>query len=483
MLRENATAIALTLAEKFIANGVRLDVLPNTPLASLMGATDRTPIAVVDVSNPQYKEVLSEVVRSTNFLPENVFNGTPHDEVQRAAVLMGARGVANHTLVIRTMVIPAIKELYDAVRQMLQDTTASSLLKFEIQYYDLPLPLRSPAMLDLINKYDHVEFDSKRFEREGVKSGDVDTDKLFSLLKTGLSVDKDLEIWINQLGAEWFLYVWKKFFQSNSHAHFGHKDDPDLKNNEALSVFLIARRLADEGPVEGTEMRHSDWLMRVKVLRSQAAAYLLQTLENWKLMNKRQVIVRSTGQNTVVVNEPVYRKWVESCASQNIEPNEVLFGNLILGRRLLTVKEFDQNALELQQAWIKYVGRTSVVERSSRLIQVKRYFERAFRQSIKDIVEADEIQRIGNYSREEVLKRFKAELETLKEKDLDDLHDAAMRLVCRSRFPHVDAESFIDDVQLIQKDHPTLSIREVTAIAAMNYVARWVCSMMVVRAL
>lgn len=484
MLRESAVAMASVLAEKFAQRGLELAVLPNTPLASLLGATDRTAIAVVDVSHPQIREVLEQAVRSTNFTPDAAHGWTPHDEIQMAATMKAKQAVLRHVQAIRLFVIPAIKELYEAAQLGMQDLSISSILNFEIKPYDLPLPLRNASFHGLIDPYGKNGYDEKKLLGERLNAGNVADEGLRAFLKTGLgSLDKELDIWAASISNDWLSYVWKKFFQSNNHVTPPASNDvQELKLTEALLVFLIARQLVDKEPIEGSSMKLSDYTLRAKYLRAQSAAFLQQTLDRWKKLSQRQVVVLRTDANTVVVNEPVYRKWLADNAQSAIDPNEVLFGSLIDNARLTTVKELDADALKLQQLWLRYVGRTSITERKSRLILLKKVLERVFRQSIAELVADEECQRVGQYDREQVLKRFRIELDQLKEKDLDDLHSVVKRLVCRARFHHIDAESFIDDISLIERDHPKLPIREITAIATMNYVSRWVCSMMMVKA-
>lgn len=486
MLREEAVVTANELAEKLAEKGITLEVVPNTPLASLMKCTDRTPMMEISTNDPAIRTVLTNVVRSTNYRPEGQTGFSQHDMMHNEAAQLAANAVRNHVMIVKTMVIPAIKSLYEKTMLELQEMRASELNDFEIVKYDIPLPLRHASFNELMsahakNRYSEASAKDNRLKVGGGYSSDMN-----DLLLTGVpSIDKDITGWLAGHDQAWVPYVWAKYLQSDNHIHAPNSvtgsATPEDKASEMLILFLLTRTLADRDPIDNSNLALSDYQMRVKTLRQQAAAYLTQSLERWNRLIKQQIIVMTQKGKTVTVCEPVYRKWLAECEQSHIEPTDVLFGNLLSNKHYISVKDLDSNAVSLQRAWIKHVGNTTLAARTTRFIHTRRILQRQFITQLNEDLESQNANLLGETNKEVVMSRFRTVLESFTERDLDDIQYMVERLVCRSRFPQTDAESFLNDMKSISVDNPNMPQREVATVAALNYLAQWGMSMITTR--
>jgi hypothetical protein len=68
------------------------------------------------------------------------------------------------------------------------------------------------------------------------------------------------------------------------------------------------------------------------------------------------------------------------------------------------------------------------------------------------------------------------ELSEVSEIDMKDLWSVSLKLVCRSRFDHTQAERILSGIEEVKRDNPSIDVREAAAVSMIKYVAYWVSS-------
>jgi hypothetical protein len=244
-------------------------------------------------------------------------------------------------------------------------------------------------------------------------------------------------------------------------------EDQESGIDTALAIFLISRKLIEGGPLPGTEMNLRDFESVAAEFRNQAGARLARVLQELKNIDKMKMLVRRTvGKNTVIVNAPVYRAWIEAGGE-----NEVLFGALVKNATLVTCDQINEQAAELKSAWARFEAITAQNESNKRFQRIKDILARHFDQQLRDITDEEEATE-GN--RHMVMKLFTEQLEKITLEDTCDLWALCLRLVCRTRFFRTDAERILGGIERVKKATPSLSVREAAAVSMIEYISWWV---------
>lgn len=468
MLTVEALEAALPLTALLDQSGAVVNPVPNTPLALLVQETRSSEqCAAVDAQG-----VVSLATQDIAYLANSRDEHTgvsPHDTTLDHLVSVGVKAVQTHLQIVRGRVVPAVTELYKAVRQHMEDVTASELLGMEVKICDLPGPMKNGAIESLISKYENTPLASPALK---MKCPDLTAQEIQTLMHTGASgFDADIDKWLAIKGETWLLTLWQNMFTQKSDAYRVFRDCVEHREDgmdHALAVFLISRKLAEEA-IEGVEMSLPAFTTLACEFRNQAAAKISRVMEDWAKLKKQGILVKWQGGKTVIVNECVYRPWIEAGGE-----NEVLFGGLLENEGFVTVARLDAEAARLKAAWNRHVGITGVIERASRFNAMKRFLATEFRRQIEALEEDTGGPDINAANRAQVMRLFNAELAKIKPTESDDLYSICLKLVCRSRFHQTDAETFLLNFERIKQSNPSMELREVGTLATIEYVADWV---------
>jgi hypothetical protein len=473
MLAIQAIETALPLAERCDRAGVIVLPVTNTPLDLLVRATrSDTQFAVpVDGKLGEYQPSVYDI----EYIANKVNDATgvcEHNVTMDHLVELGANAVRQHLYVVRNLVKPAVLDLAQKVGTALDNMPAGQVLGLELKIFDLPAPMKNPALDSLTSKFEETPLASPSLN---VKCPDIQMDELRELLHTGAkSLDSDIDQWIAVKGDSWFLQLWEDIFTTKNSQFSKFADAVNCREegyDRALAIFLIARKLFED-PIEGIPMSLPSFKSAMAEFRNQAAAKLARAASDWATTKKNGIIVRRSEPKSVTVNECVYREWIKDGGS-----NELLFANLLKKTGFVGIKQILAQAGTLQAFWNQQVAYAGSIERSQRFVTAKSLFLSEFRKQLADAKGEQDGPDAGAYDRAHVESLFKAELAKLKESDLDDLHCVALKLLCRSRFYKTDAEDFLTEMETITKENPMLSPREVASLAAVEYICCWVAEM------
>jgi hypothetical protein len=468
MLTEKALMASLPLTERLDAAGFALYPVSGSPLDALCSATRSDPSLFV-AAQGSAQDLIGSISAMANKV-QPVMQCSEHDAVQDSIVAVAINAVKNHIATARTIVAPAINDLYGRVKASLGEISASSLLGMEIEVLREPKPLENSALQNAIRKFDGLAFDSPALT---LRLPDMTITELMGLLGSGGGgLDADIAEWIADKGDAFFVQVWEELFQQKPPADgrvcsFAEwVTDREEGTDAALAIFLLARKLTDGKPLEGTQMSLSAYRSQIVEFRNQAGAALCRALDKIERAMKTGQLVRDVIGAKTVVYEPVYRKFLEAGGS-----NEILFANSLSVPFVTSLDAMMAQKDALTKRWNAHVALTKTAESNKRFNKIKELLELHFRSQLAEVTEGEDA---TAQNREIILKLFKEQLKLVRDSDLDDLHALCLTLVCRSRFYKTDAERILLGIEQAKKENPTISVREAAAASVVSYIAYWV---------
>jgi hypothetical protein len=250
-----------------------------------------------------------------------------------------------------------------------------------------------------------------------------------------------------------------------------YKNSNDVDN--ALAVFLLTRKLMDN-PLPETEMNLNTFNKTIVEFRNQSGNKLCRAFDEIAKIDKLQILVRENNNRTVIVNGNIYAKWIEAGGS-----NEILFGNLLANNSYVTVENINANIEALKAKWDHYYNLTTTIERNKQFTRTKEVLLDVFKEQMRTITEGEEAT-LNN--REIIITAFADQLERVREDDLANLWDTCLKLVCRSRFSRSDAERILLGIERVKKENPHIPVREAAAISILEYLAWWMSTQMLCKA-
>lgn len=471
MLTREALESALPLATTLDSRNVFLTPVENTPLQALVIATRSDIVPVVPTDGGRFSIDLENILYMAN-CKDRVTGACDHDQALDNVVAVAAEAVRGHIQFARNVAAAAVTDLADKTCDALRALTPSSLLGVEVQVFNYPAPLEAGQLEASVQRFaDDVPNEPRLAARLPART----YTELLEIIGSGSgALDKDVQAWLATKGETFLTSLWEEVFTQKqasltdaAKSFFTFTEDRENGIDNALAIFLLARKLV-EAPIEGVEMPLPAFENLMAEFRGQAGLRLKRAYAEMDQINKLGILVRSVTQRVTVVNDKVYRGWIEAGGD-----NEVLFGNMMDTVPQTLVSNIDAKAPALKAAWTRHATLTATVENNRRFSRTKAILDSTFRAQLAEISADDETVR-NNVDL--VLSRFRDELETAREKDLEDLHGLCLRLVCRSRFPHTSAEEILSGIARIECENPKIDVREAAAVAVIEYIAKWVAT-------
>ncbi|MBB5409296.1 hypothetical protein HDG34_003237 [Paraburkholderia sp. HC6.4b] len=398
-----------------------------------------------------------------------------HDAVLDSIANTAIDAVRRHVAFARSVVAPTIQNLYERVRNSVENLSVSSLLGLEVEVWREPKPVFNTALQSELRKLEDIALDDPPLS---MRMPDLTIAELMELIKTGNGgLDADIAEWVATIGDEFFMQVWRDFFQQ----HMPEDGERNRTFTErvtdrftgmpvALAVYLLARKLLDEKPPEGVEMPLANYRAQLAGFRNQAGGALTRALERIERALKNGLLVREIAGSKTVVYEPVYRDYLEKGGS-----NEMLFANALSRPFMMSTTDLLEHKNALASRWATHSALISTAESNQRYNKVIELLELHFRSQLNEATEGEDT---TAQNRDTVLKLFRDCLKHVTESDLNDLYAVCLKLVCRARFYTTDAERILTGMELARARNPSLSPREAATASIVDYIAWWVATQM-----
>jgi hypothetical protein len=452
------------------ANGMGLVPLPNTPLYALVEATraDRNfNIAQEDGSVEPDVDSIEYIAN----VKDETLGISQHDVVADQIVQVAGDAVAAHILFAKTIVAPAVQALVEkTISDINQLGDINSLLGMEVVMCDPAKPLMGSGIYNAVQKFDETPYDPPALK---MSLPTIPYEQIIQIMQSGSgSMDADIAEWAASKGNGFFEPLWADVFQQNpvslndtrARTFNQYTEHPDFGADYALAIFLIARKLSAE-PLQDTQMSKNAHYNLMIEFRNQAGARLCRALNDLDRIAQRQILVRSTTTNKVVVNGQVYRDWIEAGGD-----NEVLFGLIASNSTLSNVSAINEKAAELKSKWQQFSIITQTAENNRRFDRIKSLLASNFENQMRTATAEEELDLT---SRSQIMNLFRDLLDRVCVDETKDMWKLCLKLVCRSRFVRTEAERILAGIERIKKNNPEATVPEAAAASVIDYIAYW----------
>lgn len=464
MLSREAVQSAWALTEKLDECNLYVEPVPQTPLFALVAAS-RPPLDMLRVGEGAYMPDLDLIDHMANSSMAPGVQGSQHDLCQDEITPTLFEAIRGHIKFARTVVAPLVDTLASGVRQALADQSTSSLLGMEVVVIETPEIFTNDMLRRTVEKFNDIGYDNPVVR---TRVGPLDAAGVRELMTTGSAgLDKDLDLWIDYAGGDgWLVAAYNRVFRSLESDIVESFAEMTSGPDSALITFLIARKLCEVDPPEGTEMPLAAYEQLMVDMRNQAAKQTLYWLESYESDLKQGKMITYSDDRQAFVQADLYRKWINEGGS-----NEVIFGNLLNKPVLTHVSAITERASDMLAAWQKHSVYITSLEANRRFERTKSFLSRQFHSQLQEDTDQTNL---GNA--EQVMERFTQALDQTREGEMQCLDSLVLRLICHSRFPHTNAYDILDGINTAMKQNPELDQREAAAISMAKYIGTWVAS-------
>lgn len=486
MLSKQSIEAALPLVLQFENAGVGLTAVQGSPLAALVEATYKGGVDVglvqpVVADNPEralLENIASQMEFMTNARVEQT-NDNMHNAIMDNWVKIGTEAVQNHIQVAKNLVGPAVVNLAERVAAKLTELTPAEVAGKDIVTKEINPVIDNDKLLSLVSKFlDGVSIEDPEL---AMRAGDATADQIRELMLTSIpSLDNSIANWASSLDDQWLTSLWSTVFTGGRQRIYPFAGrglrsiitDPIDGENAALAIFLLASKIVDDGPNEGSSggLDHiTDLAVRY---RNQAAGQLKRQLDYIKesLENGYLVVKKSGGE--ITVNEPVYNKFLDAGGT-----NEALLGLLVSGDSktdmdsILDKREYYERLWETELSFRTETNTTTLFNLKKQLL-----LSEFKQQCAEDSLDAEEDQFSARARIDQLAGEFQNYLETLVIGDFENLYEVCLKGLTESRFKGTDVYDFLHDIDRIKTENPRLDTRDAATVAEFKYIMRWLIS-------
>lgn len=476
MLTLTALRAAYPLAVKADNNNLMVVPVENTPLASLVAASN-IGIESIQQTDDGYQLDMSGAVYVANS-PNPVLTSVDSVELPMAEftkALDNVSGVAiaavtEQIAFTKLTVIPFIKSILDGVDKGMA-RIIDKAPTYDIKLSELPALLSSESFVDEVVKFSSA---ARMNCNLNMRCPTLTYTELLDLLKIGnTSVDKEIQTWAELQGQEWLLNVWTDIFTQQGKLSNGTLNDffmgKNVDINVILAVFLLARRMTFDTP-KGIEMNLSAFTNLADDFRNLAAKVLTEVLEREERHYKHGSLVLNSDDGVITVHGRLYNAWLADGGDPDI-----LFGNM-LTKRYVGITDLKENAPALLQEWNRHINYANTLKATRRLASLRDVIKHAYRMVLVDDfrLALKEGEAFNGDAVNKIMDKVNVAVDTATEHTLRDIPNFVMEVVCATRFYDCDAIHFLRGMNEAQANNPGLEPRESYAVATIKYVANWV---------
>lgn len=473
MLTKEVIAIAADLARLSISQNVDLKLIPGSPIDSLVKSTSIQGTGYCDMNG-------SPVVSSESLTEDNASNlsedsdNSIHNEQMRAFANQIAQAVTAHLSFARNTALACVKDYAAKVTEQLANMPADPISEFDIQQGGLSELLQNSSFLDLLEKKTDVDDYEPSLH---VKYSDKGPKELLELIETGSdSLDKDINSWLSKLPHDFLPKVWLEFFTPAHLSSLKSRSWYDaLRNkqdglNTSIAVFLLAVAAQAKLEAESASQTLQELQKALKEYASSAAYEILREIRKFQRDARADVVVLTYDayNKRIVVNKPVYLKWISNGGS-----NEELLGSLVNGSRNTSESYLAENKESNLKSWQRYSGLAEAKYKAQTFTKTVQTLRNVFYSMLKEPSEIEQERFANPQFVQKVSELFEKELAMVTLKDTECIETLALKLMCLSRFHYTSSYQILRDIDVYSRQE-SVSVKQAALLATINYVTDYV---------
>lgn len=472
MITTSAVEAAISIAQELDVQRIALKPQAGTPLADLCAAATQ---AAVVVEGTEYEPDVAVIVATASGFTED---GTGAHCIQLNEVADDiAEKTRDHLDYAKNVVRPVISELVEAVQADIANLPVDVQYSAAIVRRDLPAPLKSPVIKELLDEFQGVNFTpiNEYLPLEGRSS-----DEIIEFMATGAAdTDEAVATWAAAKGSEFLQAVWNNVFTANGSMRFDEVMRSDDGADAALVVFLVCKRLYDNPPAN-TPMALTAYNQLVAGMRDQAALRASVGIESFLRDVRTGSLIQRLSPKEIVVNGEVYDTWIADGGN-----DAILFGSALSDRPARYAADLNERAGDFKRTWESRNAFETARERNNRFARYTAILRGRGEQVIANNLDAIFTSHVdeGVVVNKDLPQYCQAItlldqlVASVRIGEFDNLWLLCTQLVCRSAFYFTDAEKILLGIDEAVKANKDIAIREAALISTIEYVADWAADM------
>lgn len=476
MIDKNSFEQAIPLAAIYAGKGIKVLPVTGTPFEKLVSANTLLTAAVA-VSGVDGED-LSLTENEAGYMSEesdNPSHNSYFDEMVSQLSTSVSVHISNAKNIIAPLVTEASERIIDRMKAEIETEPT-----YKIIQVGLPEPMKNEGFKETILKASGgINADPEKYLKLPAKT----PQEIQEMLLTGSGdFDEKIKIWFLSKGDSFFDNVWKNSFMDVSVSEV---KDPcglltcfrDKKDGSdyALAVFFLARRLinvvaADSG------MTLAEYTKIVTQYLDVAAVKLAQDYQINESIIKSDALVTEHNERKmeVTVNETTYLKYIQGGGK-----NEVIFGALVSNAVPYLTSALAGKEQEFQTAWERFSSFSKNTVKNKAFVTFKDICVSVLLAQFAEPTEIEKERELTNPGMMVEISRIVSDyVSGLSILSMSDPHTVALHAVASIRFHYTDAFKFLNSINEVCKQNPSIDVREAALIATVEYTTDYVCGQM-----
>lgn len=441
MLLNIDVVAAESIAAKLSANGLLLSPIEGSTVHALSS-----------LSMPAFwdglKSATENITETANQFDEAAEND--HDTIKSHYVKETHARIRSLIHVTRNVALPFIKDTLASLEQyhLRKSHENAEEAAYKIVQIERSAVADNPLVTELVENFRAAPFETLRWKSAPL---DLTADRIGDTLLNGGVMDGLVEECIKDEAA---VSLVSNFFNGITVI-----DGSNSNLAGSILIFLLANALYDNPPDAATGTL-ATWNANVASLISSAGALASIDLRKENTANRERLYVYPhTGETTIYVNGPFYRKALDD----GLTP-EMLIGNELMDRRCKDLEDFMPVKDMLERKFASFQARIK-----------ERYELNRLKWSVAFTCNA-----LGEFIRSDALEedRKAASLERLHVVESvaysEDVNitesDLVNRMVCACIWPDLDVYRMISGIDRIGASHPDMDMRQILTLFMLDYV-------------
>jgi hypothetical protein len=482
MISHLANDATLPLVERVIEQKINLAPVPGSPLALVVEASLNPQIALMECSGDG-----TDVAVISNFSQLSTQDSYGEEPNIHAMELNSiTEAVANSVRitmdVARNKVNPVVTTIVREIDREFKENVYNYGLNVELCFADEVALMKNDAFLSMVSN-NRLSGNVREIPSLNCFAS-ISRDRLPEFLKTNVdTVDADIANWFNTFGNDRLSHVFDLVFVRNGDRGYNIydwiRDDVDF----AIATYLIARHfITNDNALEHvSDISLSELKAGLTIVMAASATVINAMRARVKATKDRDVLVHSypgrganvtnAGSNVEVLRVMVHKDKFDEFIDKggNVD---MIYGNVLENNRMYTVDDVLENGRVTQRRWESH----ALALRNKSDSRKYEVFKRAILSSLSQwIRDNDE----DGFSLEPIMNEARGLVGKLTYADMGNIYDVVLSIVDQVLFANTDAVKFLRIMNKYAVDQPDLDMRHVATLAAYEYTAAWVSSMII----